>query len=190
MCTSAIESISEMLRIHPSNHYEGRLSRSAFHELTECLRKHQLPVGDGHVWERLFRIRQCYEPLLVAMADYFIIELPAWLPPAKSDVPGSPGRRWHPSFPCHCCQRPMADHLSLLVHPLLRWLGNPRRVPARTTATDRRSAAHFGYRFWQPSTAVAAAVFCPVAVSDRRASASGSRDREADCWGRAALLGL
>src|SRR3954469_8776110 len=74
--------------------------------------------------------------------------------------------------------------------PLLRPAGDQCRVPARTTVTDRHLTARFECRFWPSPTAAAAAVSCPVVVSDRPASASGSRDREADCLDQSALFGL
>jgi hypothetical protein len=81
MCTSALRNISKILHIQPLVGYTDRLSRTAFRELTEQLRRSELPAGEFDLWERLSRIRNGYEPLLAAMADYFVIELPAWVPP-------------------------------------------------------------------------------------------------------------
>jgi hypothetical protein len=84
MCTSALENISEILRITPLECYSDRLSPNAFHILTEQLRQSELPVGEGDVWRRLSNVRNGYEPLLAAMADYFVIELPAWVYSGKA----------------------------------------------------------------------------------------------------------
>jgi hypothetical protein len=83
MCTSALLNISKILHIQPLVRYTDRLSRTAFRELTEKLQRSELPAGELGVWERLSRIRNGYEPLLAAMADYFVIELPAWVLPPR-----------------------------------------------------------------------------------------------------------
>jgi hypothetical protein len=80
MCTSALRNISEVIHLHPLEHYPDRLPRTAFGELTEQLRRSELSTGGGDAWERLSRVRNRYEPLLAAMADYFVIELPSWVP--------------------------------------------------------------------------------------------------------------
>ena len=90
MCTSAVRNITEILRIRPLQRYTDRLSPSAFHTLTEQLRQSELPVGEGDVWGRLLKVRNGYEPLLAAMAEYFVIELPAWVPTVSSEASLSP----------------------------------------------------------------------------------------------------
>jgi hypothetical protein len=85
MCSSALRNISKILRIRPLERYTDRLSRTAFRELTEQLQWSELPADQFGVWERLSRIRNGYEPLLAAMADYFVIELPAWVPPPRTE---------------------------------------------------------------------------------------------------------
>jgi hypothetical protein len=92
MCTTALRNISQILRIQPLERYTDRLPRSAFRELTEQLRRSELPVGGADVWERLSRVRNGYEPLLAAMADYFVIELPAWVPPPRMEGVLDPAR--------------------------------------------------------------------------------------------------
>jgi hypothetical protein len=54
--------------------------------LLEQLRQTHLPVGESDLWERLSKVRNGYEPLLVAMAAYFLIELPAWVPSASIEA--------------------------------------------------------------------------------------------------------
>jgi hypothetical protein len=80
MCTSALRNISEILHIQPFERYTDRLSLNAFRVLIEQLRRNELSAGGTDIWERLSRVRKGYEPLLTAMADYFVIELPAWAP--------------------------------------------------------------------------------------------------------------
>jgi hypothetical protein len=86
MCTGALRSISDILRIGPLECYPDRLSPSALHTLIEQLRQTHLPVGESDLWERLSKVRNGYEPLLVAMAAYFLIELPAWVPSASIEA--------------------------------------------------------------------------------------------------------
>jgi hypothetical protein len=81
MCTGTLRNISEILRIRPLERYTDRLPRTAFRELTGQLERMGLPTGGADVWERLFQVRNRYEPLLAAMANYLAIELPAWVPP-------------------------------------------------------------------------------------------------------------
>jgi hypothetical protein len=82
MSINALRSINQVLHIAPLKRYSHRLSRSDFEVLSEELRQSGLPAGEGDVWERLSKIRNGYEPLLAAMANYFLIQLPAWVPPA------------------------------------------------------------------------------------------------------------
>jgi hypothetical protein len=79
MSTTTIRNITQVLRIAPLEHYSDRLSPYAFQVLTEQLRRSGLPAGEGDVWSRLSRVRSGYEPLLAAMASYFVIELPGWV---------------------------------------------------------------------------------------------------------------
>jgi hypothetical protein len=81
MSTSAVRNIAHVLQIAPLQQYNDRLSPGAFEVLTEQLRQSGLPTGEGDVWGRLSDVRTGYEPLLAAMANYFVIELPAWVPP-------------------------------------------------------------------------------------------------------------
>ena len=83
MSTSAVRNIAQVLQIIPLEHYNDRLSPTAFEVLTAQLRQSGLPTGEAEVWKRLCEVRTGYEPLLAAMADYFVIELPAWVPPAS-----------------------------------------------------------------------------------------------------------
>jgi len=93
MSTSAMRNISEILRVQPMECYDSRLSQDTFYELIAQLQQNELPVGDADVWSRLSEIRDGYEPLLAAMADYFVIELPAWLSsPCQRNEP-SPASR-------------------------------------------------------------------------------------------------
>jgi hypothetical protein len=87
MCVSAMRSIAEILCIAPAEQYGQRLTRDRFYALREKLRDLALPSGDGDVWPRLERVRQSYEPLLAAMADYFVIELPEWIPSEAIEAP-------------------------------------------------------------------------------------------------------
>lgn len=82
MSTNAIRNITQVLHIAPLERYDDRLSPSAFEVLTEQLQHSGLPTGEGDVWGRLSKFRSVYEPLLAALASYFVIELPAWVPPA------------------------------------------------------------------------------------------------------------
>jgi hypothetical protein len=90
MCTSALRKVSEILEIRPLKIYNDRLSPGAFYALTERLRENHLPVSDDDVWGRLSGVRSGYEPLLAAIADYLVIELPAWIPPAEKESPSAP----------------------------------------------------------------------------------------------------
>jgi hypothetical protein len=83
MCTTAMRNIGQILHIGPLEHYPDRLSPGALHALIEQLRQCDLPVGENDLWERLCKVRNGYEPLLVAMAEYFLIELPAWVQPVS-----------------------------------------------------------------------------------------------------------
>jgi hypothetical protein len=90
MCTATIRSITDVLHIRPPELYNDRLSARAFYALTEQLRQSELPVGEGDVWGRLSKVRNGYDPLLAAMAEYFVIELPAWVPSASVEASVSP----------------------------------------------------------------------------------------------------
>jgi hypothetical protein len=83
MSTSAVRNIAQVLQIAPLEHYNDRLSLSAFEVLIEQLRQSGLATGDSNVWGRLVKVRADYEPLLAALANYFVIELPAWVPLAN-----------------------------------------------------------------------------------------------------------
>jgi hypothetical protein len=92
MCISALRNINEILQVRPLERYKDRLSPSAFHTLTEQLRRSGLPEGEGDVWGRLSKVRNAYEPLLSAMADYLVIKLPAWVPTVGIEDLLSPAR--------------------------------------------------------------------------------------------------
>jgi len=49
MCTSALRNINGILQIRPLERYNDGLSPSAFHTLTEQLRRSGLPEGEGDV---------------------------------------------------------------------------------------------------------------------------------------------
>jgi hypothetical protein len=87
MCVNALHSIAGILCIKPLATYPDRLTKDRFYALTDKLRDCRLPAGDGQTWSRLSRVRDTYEPLLAAMADYFIIPLPEWIPSAKIEAP-------------------------------------------------------------------------------------------------------
>jgi hypothetical protein len=87
MCISAVRNITEILHIKPLDRCNNRLSPSSFHTLTEQLRQSKLPLGEDDVWGRLLQVRKCYEPLLAAMAEYFVIELPAWVSTVSVEAP-------------------------------------------------------------------------------------------------------
>jgi hypothetical protein len=82
MCVSAMRNIGEILCINPVATYPDRLPRDRFLALRDKLREWHLPEGDAQVWPRLARVRESYEPMLAAMADYFVIQLPEWMPAA------------------------------------------------------------------------------------------------------------
>jgi hypothetical protein len=92
MCTSALRNISEILQIQPLERYTDRLSRTAFRELIEQLRRNELSVGGGDVWERLAQARSGFDPLLAAMARYFVLDLPAWVAPPPMEGALDPAR--------------------------------------------------------------------------------------------------
>jgi hypothetical protein len=102
MCTSALRNINGILQIRPLERYNDRLSQSAFHTLTEQLRRSGLPEGEGDVWGRLSRVRNAYEPLLSAMADYFVINLPAWVPTVGIEDPSAWRAQMLVSRRCNC----------------------------------------------------------------------------------------
>ena len=87
MCLSALKAIADTLRIAPLDRYSDRLPRDRFPALRERLTDWRLPAGDGDVWSRLSRIRRGYEPLLAAMATYFLIDLPEWMPASMIETP-------------------------------------------------------------------------------------------------------
>lgn len=80
MCANALGNITEVLGIQPAKRYPDRLPPATFHALMEHIQQSGPAAGGGDVWERLCRVRNDYEPLLAAVADYFVIELPAWVP--------------------------------------------------------------------------------------------------------------
>jgi hypothetical protein len=83
MCTGALRNIGGAIRIRPLERYADRLSTAEFGVLVEQLRGSGLPAGGDDAWQRLSRVRNEYEPLLAAMAHYFLIDLPAWVPRRK-----------------------------------------------------------------------------------------------------------
>ena len=95
MCLRALRSICTVLRVKPLATYPDRLPRDRFFALNDKLRELQLPTGDGDVWSRLSKTRDTYEPVLAALGDYFLIDLPQWMPNAKIEAPleASPMRR-------------------------------------------------------------------------------------------------
>ena len=76
MCIKALRNISQVLRITPAKRYGDRLSRTDFFELAEQLRQSGIHIDESGVWERLPCVRDSYEPLLAALADHLLIELP------------------------------------------------------------------------------------------------------------------
>jgi hypothetical protein len=92
MSTSAVRNIAQVLHLAPLERYHDRLSPRTFEVLSGQLRRSGLPAGEGDVWGRLSKLRNGYEPLLAAMANYFVIQLPAWVPPADIEWPFDPVR--------------------------------------------------------------------------------------------------
>jgi hypothetical protein len=87
MCVNAMRAIGGILCIRPLATYPDRLPHDRFYALTDKLRDWELPAGDGQTWSRLSRVRDTYEPMLAAIADYFMIQLPDWMPKAKMEAP-------------------------------------------------------------------------------------------------------
>jgi hypothetical protein len=87
ICVKATRNIAEILCLTPLATYPDRLTKDRFYALTDKLHESGLPAGDGQTWSRLSRVRDTYEPMLAAMADYFVIKLPEWIPAAKIEAP-------------------------------------------------------------------------------------------------------
>jgi hypothetical protein len=85
MCAGALRSISDVLAIPPPKHYYDRLPQTAFSTLAERLWQSGLATDEGDVWGRLSKLRNSYEPLLAAIAEYFVVELPAWVPSVRME---------------------------------------------------------------------------------------------------------
>jgi len=79
MSTTALRNISEILRVQPMKCCYNRMTQNTFYELIAQLQQNGLPVGGADVWAGLSEIRDGYEPLLAAMAEYFVIGLLPWL---------------------------------------------------------------------------------------------------------------
>lgn len=92
MCINALRNIGVALHIHPLEGFTGRLSPPAFRELTQQLLRNGLPAGGYGIWDRLSSVRNSYEPLLAAIADYLVIELPAWVPTPRVEKSFDPSR--------------------------------------------------------------------------------------------------
>ncbi len=82
-----MRSISQILRIPPCEHYADRLPREAFGSLADTVRRTGLPVNEADAWEGLSHVRGEYEPLVAAMADYFLIHVPEWVPESRIAQP-------------------------------------------------------------------------------------------------------
>ena len=87
MCLRAMRSISETLRIEPLSTYDNRLPLERCSVLADKLREWDLPDGGRDFWPRLSQVRESYEPTLAAMAAYFLIGLPEWIPAAMIEAP-------------------------------------------------------------------------------------------------------
>jgi hypothetical protein len=91
MSITAIRNITQVLQIAPRERYKERLSPDAFVVLIEQLRQRGLPTREAD-WGQLSKVRNSYEPPLIAMASYFVIDLPAWVPESNIEQYLNPGR--------------------------------------------------------------------------------------------------
>jgi len=93
MCLSALRSIAEILRIEPLDRYDDRLPGDRLHGLRDKLREWRQPDGGRDLEARLGRIRETYDPLIAAMADYLLVRLPDWIPAEMIQAPLEAARR-------------------------------------------------------------------------------------------------
>src|SRR5436190_21535807 len=76
MCLVALRNIAGILRIEPLPEYRDRLSPNRVVAVGDKLCEWRLPAGGADFERRRSATRRDYEPLLAAMADYFVIQLP------------------------------------------------------------------------------------------------------------------
>jgi hypothetical protein len=87
ICLRALRGIGEILRLEPHGPRDPRLTEEQWGALSDKLREWELPDGGRDLWPRLSRMRDGYEPLLAAFADYLVMELPEWIPASMIQSP-------------------------------------------------------------------------------------------------------
>jgi voltage-gated potassium channel Kch len=84
MARHAVVDLSQVFHSPPRTPPQERLTREQLHDLRDVLAQHGLRLNeDAPAAQRLAELRAMYEPYVHALAGYFDIELPTWVPKAR-----------------------------------------------------------------------------------------------------------